>query len=183
MHRKPHRRNVPHIYILFATTAALIPSTTSATAFEFNAGASVGAIQIGTAPQLALSPFAGLRWKTDNGLSIDLHNMFSVIPGTRVGIYDRSAASLGYAWKTGLVSAGPSLSFYSAPVCGVFICSRVLGIAPGAHAQTDWYFADPFGVSLSGNLDWATGGSRVLSSALVVMVTAGPIWRLPLESK
>ena len=85
-------------------------------------------------------------------------------------------------WKTGKISLGPSLSIYSMPVCGIVICDRVVGVAPGGHVQTDWYFAGPLGASVSANLDWAGGGSRVLPGGLVVMVTAGPILRFRVGS-
>jgi hypothetical protein len=109
--------------------------------------------------------------------------VFSVIPGTRVGVHDRTAAAVGYALKTVNVSLGPSLSIYSMPVCSIVICSRVVGVAPGGHAQTDWYFAEPFGVSVRANVDWAGGSSRVLPGGLVVMVTAGPVLRLQVGPK
>lgn len=167
--------------LLFACLLPSLPS--NALAFELSGGLSVGGIQIGTEPRLALSPFVSLLWNTQKGLLFELHQMFSILPGPRVGIYDRTAANLGYAWKTGNLSFGPSLSIYSMPVCGAVICDRVVGIAPGVHAKGDWYFAEPLGASVSANLDWARGSSRILSDALVVMVTAGPILRLQLEAK
>ncbi len=158
-----------------------VPAT--AEAFELSGGVSVGGIQVGTDPRLAVSPFVGVLWRTENGLLVEAHNMFSIVPGTRVGVYDRTAAAVGYAWKTGNVSFGPSLSIYSMPVCGIMICDRVVGVAPGGHAQTDWYLAGPLGVSVSANLDWAGGNSLVLPGSLVVMVTAGPVLRLQVGSK
>lgn len=152
-------------------------------AFELSFGVSVGGIQVGTEPKLAVSPVVGVRRRMERGFLLEAHHMFSILPGTHVGVYDRTAAALGYAWKTGNVSLGPSLSVYSMLACGVVICNRVVGIAPGGHIQTDWYFTEPLGASVSANLDWAGGGSRVLPGGLVVMVTAGPIVRFQVRSK
>lgn len=138
----------------------------------------MGGIQVGTDPRLAVSPFVGFLWRAESGLLVELHNMFSVLPGSRVGLHDRTSATLGYAWQTGDVSLGPSLSFYSMLACGPLNCHRVEGAAPGGHAQTDWYFAEPLGASLTVNVAWYGGSSYVLPGNAALMVTAGPILRL-----
>lgn len=147
----------------------------------------MGGILVGTEPKLAVSPFVGLFWRTESGLLFEAHNMVSIIVGPRVGVYDRTAASIGYAWRTGNFSLGPSLSIYSMHVCntvsGRLFCDRAVGVAPGGHAQTNWYFAGPLGVAVSANVDWAGGSSRVLPGSPVVMVTAGPVLRLQVESR
>lgn len=152
-------------------------------AYELRGGVSMGEIQMGTEPRFAVSALVGLLWHTDRGFLLEAHNMFSIVPGTRVGVYDRTAVAVGYPWKTGNASLGPSLSIYSMPVCGVMICQGVVGVAPGGHFQGDWYMADSLGVSVSANVDWAGGSSRVLSGGLVVMVTAGLILRIQTEPK
>jgi hypothetical protein len=167
--------------LLCAGALTLAPAL--AEALELSSGVSVGGIQIGTEPKLAVSPFIGLRWRTQRGILLEAHDMLSFVLGTHFGVYNRTAAALGFPWKTGSISFGPSLSVYSMPVCSVVICSRVVGVAPGGHAQTDWYFADPLGISVSANLAWASGSSRVLPGSLVVMVTAGPILRFGTEAK
>jgi len=167
----------------FLCAGLLLATATPAEAFELKSGISVGGIQVGTEPRLAVSPFAGLLWNTDRGLVIEAHNMFTILPGAHVGIYDRTAATIGYASKTRNVGLGPSLSIYSMIVCGIVICQRVVGVAPGGHAQIDWYLTERMGISVSGNLDWAGGSSRVLPGGLVVMVTAGPILRFQVGSK
>jgi hypothetical protein len=154
-----------------------------AKALDFSGGVSVGGIQIGPDPRLAVSPFAGLLWRRERNFLLEVHNMFSILPGQRVGVHDRTALTLVYAWKTGKVGLGPSLSIYSMPVCGIVICSRVMGVAPGSHAQVDWYFSEPLGASVSANLDWAGGSCRVLRGDLMAMVTAGPVWRFGGEEK
>lgn len=149
----------------------------SAQALELSSGISVGGIQVGTEPKLAVSPFVGLLWHKKKSFRIEVHNMFSVVPGVPVGFYDRTAINLGYTSETNIVSIGPSLSVYWMGVCGAVYCDRVMGIAPGGHAQTDWYFYDRLGVSVSANLDWAGGSSYFLPGSLVAMVTAGPVWK------
>lgn len=149
-----------------------------AQAVEINGGVSVGGLQVGTEPKLAVSPFVGVAWHSESGFSVSLHNMFSVVVGSRVGVHNRTSATLGYAWGTGDFSVGPSLSFYSLLVCGPLVCRRVEGAAPGGHVQVDWYFLGPLGVSLSGNVAWYGGASSVLPGSVAVMVTAGPILRL-----
>ncbi|WP_437318256.1 hypothetical protein [Sorangium sp. So ce385] len=169
--------------VLCGCACALVVPPAPARAFEFSGGVSVGGLQMGTGPRLAVSPFGGLLWRRESELQLELHNMFSVVPGARIGIYDRTAISLVHVWKTGKVGLGPALSIYSMPVCGLESCNRVLGIAPGGHTQTDWYFSEPLGVSVSANLDWAGGDSRVLHGDWVAMVTAGPVWRFGGESR
>jgi hypothetical protein len=166
---------------LGAWVVAVVPARTEA--FELNGGVSVGGIQIGAEPKLAISPFAGLLWRRENDFRFEMHNMLSIVPGARVGVYDRTAVTLGYASRAVNVNLGPSLSLYSMASCRGLICHRVMGLAPGGHAQTDWYFAGRLGASLSANLDWAGGGSRVLPGNLVIMVTAGPVWRFGGESR
>lgn len=161
----------------------LVVGSAPAEAFELSGGVSLGGIQIGTDPRLAVSPFVGLLWRGESGFLFAAENMFSIVPGTKVGVYDRTAATLGYAWKTGHISVGPSLSVYSMVVCGIVICDRVVGVAPGGHARTDWYFSEIVGASVSANLDWAGGSSRILPGGLVVMIAAGPVFRLQVGSR
>lgn len=162
---------------------ALVVVASPAQAFELSGGVSVGGIQVGTEPRLAVSPFVGWLWRRAKDFRVELHNMLSILPGARIGVYDRTAVTLGYATETGNVSLGPSLSLYSMPVCGVVICDRVMGLAPGARAQSDWFFAGRLGASVSTNVDWAGGSSVVLPGSWIVMVTAGPVWRFGGESK
>lgn len=169
--------------MLCGCVCAVVVVPTSAKALEFNSGVSVGGIQIGTAPQFAVSPFAGWFWRQEKDFRFEVHHMFSIIPGARVGVYDRTAVALGYDWKTGTVSLGPSFSIYSTPVCSAVICNRVMGAAPGGHTQVEWYYAEPFGVAVSANLDWAGGDSRVLHDDWTAMVAIGPVWRFRGKSK
>jgi len=156
----------------------LVVAPTPAEALEVSFGVSVGGIQVGIDPTVAVSPFGGLLWRTESGFLLEAHNMFSILPGSRVGFHDRTSATLGYTWQSGDLSLGPSLSFYSMLACGPVICRRVEGVAPGGHAQADWHFKGPLGVSVSANVAWYGGVSLALPGGAAVMVTAGPILRL-----
>lgn len=169
------------VFVLCACGLVVVPAP--AQAIEVTGGVSVGGIQIGTEPRLAVSPFVGWLWRREKDFRVEVHNMLSIVPGARVGVYDRTALTLGYTTKTGKVSLGPSLSLYSMPVCGIVICDRVMGLAPGGRAQSDWFVAGRLGASVSVNVDWAGGSSFVLPDGWVVMVTAGPVWRFGGESK
>ncbi|WP_437655155.1 hypothetical protein [Sorangium sp. So ce1182] len=169
------------IGLLCVGSLVVVPAP--AQALEFHGGVSVGGIQIGAEPRIAVSPFAGWLWRSEGDFRLEVHNMLSIVPWAGVGVYDRTAITLGYTTETTTVSLGPSLAIYSMPVCGAVICNRVVGVAPGGRAQYDWYFADALGVSTSIHVDWAGGSSRVLPGSLVVMLTTGPIWRFEIKSK
>ncbi|KYF77469.1 hypothetical protein BE11_04565 [Sorangium cellulosum] len=172
------------VLVLCGCACALVRSVPApAHALEFSGGVGVGGIQVGIVPRLAVSPFAGWLWRSEGDFRLEAHNMLSIVPGDGVGFYDRTAVTLGYVTKTTTVSLGPSLAIYSMPVCGAVICNRVVGVAPGGRAQSEWYFAGPLGVSSSVHVDWAGGSSRVLPGSLVVMATTGPVWRFGAKSK
>ncbi|WP_437736808.1 hypothetical protein [Sorangium sp. So ce1335] len=162
---------------------ALVVCSAPAQALEVSGGVAVGGIQVGTEPRLALSPFVGWVWRKERDFRIEVHNMLSIVPGARVGIYDRTAVTLGYVTETGNVSLGPSMVIYAIPVCGVVFCDSVVGLAPGVRAQSDWFFAGRLGASVSANVDWAGGSSRFIPDSWVVMVAAWPVWRFGGEAK
>lgn len=96
----------PSRFSCLLCACVLVDAPAPAEAFELSGGVSVGGILIGTEPKLAVSPFAGVLWRTPSGFLLEAHNMFSIVPGPRVGVYDRTAASFGYAWGTGNFSIG-----------------------------------------------------------------------------
>ncbi|WP_437580704.1 hypothetical protein [Sorangium sp. So ce887] len=77
--------------VLCGCACALVMVPASAKAFEVSGGVSVGGIQIGTVPRLAVSPLVGLLWRHERELLLEVHNMFSVVPGARVGACERTA--------------------------------------------------------------------------------------------
>ncbi len=65
--------------VLCACVVVVAP--TMAQALEVNFGLSVGGIQVGTEPRLAVSPFLGFLWHTEGGFLFEVHNMFSILSG------------------------------------------------------------------------------------------------------
>jgi len=155
-----------------------------ASAFELSGGVSLGGFQVGgTLPRLAVTPHAGISWRKESGMLFVAHDLLSILTPVNkagTGIYNKASITIGYAWEKVNISAGPSLSVYSMPACGVtFLCGRVVGVAPGGHAQADVYVAGPLGVSVSANVDWINGRSLVVPEGVAAMVIAGPVvrWR------
>jgi hypothetical protein len=153
-----------------------------ASAFDLSGGVSLGGFQVGgTLPRLAVTPHAGISWHRESGMLFVAHDLLSIFTPVNkagIGIYNKTSITIGYAWEKVSTSAGPSLSVYSMPACGVtFLCGRVVGVAPGGHAQVEVYFAGPLGISVSANWDWIGGRSLVLPGGVAAMVVAGPVLR------
>jgi hypothetical protein len=152
-----------------------------ARAFELTGGVSAGIFQAGILPRLAVAPHVGISWRRESGFLFVVHDLFSVLSPINkagLGVHNKTSITIGHAWEKVNVSAGPSLSIYSIPACGVtFICGRVVGVAPGGHAQAEMYFAGPLGVSVTANVDWIGGSSAVLRDDVVAMAVAGPVLR------
>jgi hypothetical protein len=98
--------------------------------------------------------------------------------GAEIGVFNEASIAIGYTSEKAVFSAGPSFSIYYLPACGLTLCGRVVGIAPGVHAQTEIYsVAGPLGVSVSANVDWVGGRSLVLPGGAAITVVAGPVFR------
>jgi hypothetical protein len=110
-----------------------------------------------------------------------VHDLFSILAPINkagMGVYNKTSVDIGYASEKVNVSVGPSLSIYFMPVCSLtYLCGRVVGVAPGGHAQADVYVAGPLGVSVSASVDWIGGSSAVLPGGVAAMVVAGPVLR------
>jgi hypothetical protein len=170
-----HLRYLPRLCGLL-----LIVLPMRAEAFEVAGGVSVGVIAAGTEPQFALSPHAGIPWRKDNGLLVTLHDQLNILPPSNfigAGVYNQMHFTLGYASNTAQIRVGPSLAIYSIPACGVTLCGRVVGIAPGGHAIANFFISERWGMSLSANLDWVGGRSLVLPGGFSAMLVAGPVLR------
>jgi hypothetical protein len=156
----------------------LVP--TPAQALEISGGVSVGGILLGPDPRLAVTPHASLSWGLASGFAFSVHDHLNILPAVNklgVGVHNQTSVNVGYAWKAGNFSIGPSLSVYSMPACSAALCGRVVGVGPGGHAQMSVYFAGPVGVSVSANLVWIGGASLVLPGSVAAMVVAGPVFR------
>ncbi|WP_437573861.1 hypothetical protein [Sorangium sp. So ce887] len=109
---------------------------------------SLGWLQAGTIPRLAVGPHAGISWPIQRDILFTVHDLCTILPPTQEdgpGVYNQTSVDIGYAWKDGNVSAGPTVAFYVMPACGVTLCGRVGGLAVGGHAQTNAYVAGPLG--------------------------------------
>jgi hypothetical protein len=160
---------------------SIAATTEPAQAVEVNGGVSMGGVVAGIKPRLAVTPHAGVGWRADMGLFLGAHEMFGILPATDphgAGVYSQTAADIGYAWDRGNLSLGPSIAVYSMPACNAMLCNRVVGLAPGVHAQANLYFADAFGLAIWGGVDWLGGSSLILPESMAAMVFAGPVLRL-----
>jgi hypothetical protein len=157
----------------------MMPTRVGAT--EVSGGVSLGGFLAGRVPRLAVSPHVGASWRMKRELIFAVQDQCSVLPPSHeigVGVYNQTSIAVGYASQNANFSAGPSFSIYSVPACSSsFLCGRVVGVAPGGHAQVDVYLTGPLGVSVSGNVDWVGGNSLVLPGGVAVTVVAGPVFR------
>ncbi|WP_437733644.1 hypothetical protein [Sorangium sp. So ce1335] len=117
---------------MFALVLGVV--STQAEASELSAGVSLGWIQAGTAPRLALDPHAGISWQIEKNLLLKLHDLCSLVPPTQVGGagVQSHIRFLGCRWKDGDAGAGPSVAIYFVPACGNALCGQVAGMAVGA---------------------------------------------------
>ena len=157
-----------HARSLLVATLLLVVAT-PAGAYELSGGVSLGGILVGTLPRFAVSPHAALSWRRESGFLFTVDDLCSILPATGKlggGAYNQTSIAFGYASKDADFRIGPSFSVYSMPACGGTLCGRVVGVAPGGHAQANVYFGDRFGMSLSANVDWVGGRSLVLFRGL-----------------
>jgi hypothetical protein len=158
----------------------LLGAPARAEALELDGGVGVGAILAGRVPHVAVSPHGDVSWTRGSGFLFAVHEMISIVVSTGqsgVGVYEQTSVAVGYAAEKRNFSVGPSLSIYSMSACGAMLCGRVLGIAPGGHAQVNAYLYGRLGVSVNAALDWVGGRSLVLPGGLAAMVVAGPVLR------
>ncbi|MFO0590277.1 MAG: hypothetical protein U0441_22225 [Polyangiaceae bacterium] len=157
-----------------------VAAPTTADAFEVNGGVNVGGILTGMKPRLAVSPHLGIGWSTPSGFLLAAQETPSILPAMNdhgPGLYNQLSAVLGYGWGDYRIAGGPAFSVYSMPACNMTLCSRVVGISAGGHAQVDAYIAGAFGLSANVNVDWLGGNSAVLPGGVVLTASAGPIVR------
>ncbi|MEO7330655.1 MAG: hypothetical protein ABI193_18920, partial [Minicystis sp.] len=143
-------------------------------------GVGAGGILTGNVRRVAVSPHAGISWRTDGGFLFAVHDVLSILPpigGNGTGVDNRISLALGYASESFDLSAGPSLSFYYLPLCATSYCGRVVGLSPGAALQVHGYFAGPLGLSLSAAVSWVGGASFLLPGGVSATVIAGPVLR------
>lgn len=166
--------------IALAVLLVLIGFPMPARGVELGAGISLGGVQAGIVPRLAVSPTMGILWRMNGGLILALHDLLNILPpinNSGLGVYNHASAAFGYAWENGYIDVGPSFSIYSMIACGNKLCGRVSGVSPGGQAQVSLYFTGPLGASVSATVDWVGGSSLVLPGGVAAMVVAGPVVR------
>jgi hypothetical protein len=172
--------DLPRCVITLAVLLGLVVSPMSARAVELSGGISLGGVQAGVVPRLAVSPNLGILWRMNGGLTLALHDLLNILPpinNSGLGIYNHMSAAFGYAWENGYLDVGPSFSIYSMVACGTRFCGKVTGLAPGGQAQVSLYLSGPLGASVSATVDWIGGRSLVLPGGVAAMVVAGPVVR------
>ena len=158
----------------------LLSAPSTARAAEGNLGVSVGGLVLGTSPRLAVSPHGSAAFLVGNSFRAAVHDMFSILPAIDphgVGVYNHLSATAGLVWRSGNLNFGPSFAVFSMPACGITLCARLNGVAPGGTVHGSWYFAEPFGVSARLNVDWITGFGNVLPPGVVAVIVVGPVFR------
>ena len=160
------------------TVCTVALAVTSANAQELSGGVAVGGILAGTSSRLSVSPHAGLAWQTSAGFVFGLHDVCSILPemnGLGVGVYNHASLLVGYGSRTMHIGVGPSLSFYSMPMCGVEWCAPATGTAIGGSGRTYLHLAGPLGLSALVSVEYVN--NPVMPGGVTMMATAGPVLR------
>lgn len=76
--------------VLCGCACALVALPALARAFELSRGVRVSGIQIRADHGFAESPFARLLWHRKRDFTLAVRNVPSILPGERVGAYDRT---------------------------------------------------------------------------------------------
>ncbi|XYH95639.1 hypothetical protein ACMHYB_48870 [Sorangium sp. So ce1128] len=63
----------------------LVVAPTQGEASELSAGVSLGWMQAGTAPRLAVGPHAGISWHITGEVLFKVHDLCSVVPPIQIG--------------------------------------------------------------------------------------------------
>ena len=178
--RGAKRADLRGVIVCAMLFSSLLGAPRSAAAFEVNGGISAGGMLTGIVPRLALSPHAGVAWRTEGGFLFEAYDVLSILPvgsALGIGVYNQTSVAIGYAWKDGTVSAGPSLAIYRMPACGRVLCGRVVGLGPGGQVEGSFYVWGPLGLSIHANVAWISGKSSVLPGGVAAMVVVGPVLR------
>ncbi|MEK9724871.1 MAG: hypothetical protein VW405_15495, partial [Rhodospirillaceae bacterium] len=96
---------------VLAAGAAMLVSRAGEAAPTVTAGVGVSGLQVGTVPALAVTPHVEVGWQVGDTLTVSLRDSLSVLPDSArgVGVNNRTAVSVGYAWPTLSATVGLSL--------------------------------------------------------------------------
>ncbi len=161
--------------------ACALVGAPTAEASDFSLGVGVGGMLAGIKPHLAVSPQVDISWRSESGLIFGVHDTVNLLVANGnegLGVFNESAAVLGYATENASIGAGPSFSIYFMPACNAAMtCARIFGLSPGGHAHASLYFAGRLGVSASANVSWVGGSSGALHDDVVGVIVLGPVVR------
>jgi len=131
-----------------------------------------------TSGRFALSPSASFSVRGERGFFVARNTAsFLGATGGRFGINNETTLGGGLFWERVNLSAGLSLTAYSLPLCGVWLCGQVRGVAPGASLRFDLfgpYLSGALGVAVDCAGTWITGNAASIWSGVSVRCSAGP---------
>jgi hypothetical protein len=164
--------------VLLALLLVLVPGR--AEAYELSSGVSLGWLHAGTVPHVAVATRWALSWRTQSDFLLSVHNLCNILAPSRrqdIGVYNQTAVDIGYAWKDGNISAGPSIAMYAMTTCGRALCGYLDGVAVGGQVQANLYITGQVGLSVVAEVDWIAGNSLVIPGGIAATVAVGPVVR------
>ena len=149
---------------------------------EFSGATGFGVLAVGvTSGRFALSPSASFSVRGERGFFVARDTAsFLGATGGRFGIKNKITLGGGLFWDLVNVSAGLSLAGFSLPLCGVWLCGQVRGLAPGASVRLDLfgpYLSGALGVAVDCAGTWITGNAASIWGGVSVRCSAGPLLR------
>lgn len=165
--------------VVMACAGGLLPARAEAMGMDL--GASAGGFLAGSVPRFSLSPYLTISMPVGgDSFSVGLNEMASLLVGAgngSLGFYNHFTAFGAAIWKDVKVLAGPTLSFFMMPACGVSWCSNLRGFGAGGSMRVD-LFQRPLGVSLGCNIDVPLKSTTLLPQSPALMFFAGGVFRL-----
>lgn len=164
--------------------AAVLVTPGQLWALEIRAGASLGAMQHGTAGYFGAGPHLGFLVRQSAGTAFSILETLLFLPTSHgLGVNSQVSVGGGYGGERFTVTAGGLLAIYRAFTCGRSNldsrtrCGTVMGIGPGGFAQMDYFVQERLGFMLRGTIAWQGGDSLLPASELAWSALAGPVLR------
>ena len=171
-------------FLIFVITllSGRCPRARADPSVELSGATGFGALAAGvTSGRFAISPNASLSIRGERWFVVARDTVsFLGATGGRFGINNETTIGGGLFWELVNLSAGLSLTEYSLPLCGVWLCGQMRGLAPGASVRLDLfgpYLSGGLGVSVDCAGTWITGSAALIWSGVSVRCSAGPILR------
>lgn len=166
-------KNIISVFIF--TTCTLLTSASAADQTRFSIGAgitSAGNVNGGfvLAPKFAYSVRLSDEWE----IAMSTRILITGIVYKNPGFVMHNVPAIGFTWKDGYVSAGPSVDVFDTILCGENdFCNRTIGVSPGATLGAA-YFTEAVNSRLGMHLD------AHLSVLPEGAIYSGPIWTVTL---